>query len=152
MSLDSKIAAWNDQRKKDLILSYNEKGFRASGKWSRELMPMQNVTTFGIRVLMFGSNYTYYMINGRKPGKFPPINAIEQWIKDKNIKPSGDITEKQLAFLIARKIAVKGIRPTAKRRRLITDVYNDKNLQELIDIVKDEVFFELRIKTIKELK
>lgn len=52
--------------------------------------------------------------NGRKPGgKFPPKQAILNWMKVRNILPRGPkpISVDQLAFLIQRKIAVKGIEP-----------------------------------------
>lgn len=49
---------------------------------------------------------------GRGPGKMPPINAIEQWIKVKGITPKTyngiPTSEKSLAFLIARKIGREG--------------------------------------------
>lgn len=50
---------------------------------------------------------------GRGPGKFPPIDKIEDWIKRRKISPyplkSGRIpTRPQLAYLIARKIAKEG--------------------------------------------
>lgn len=51
---------------------------------------------------------------GRKPGgKFPPKQAILNWMKVRNILPRGPkpISVDQLAFLIQRKIAVKGIAP-----------------------------------------
>lgn len=52
--------------------------------------------------------------NGRKPGgKFPPRQAILNWMKIRNILPRGPkpISQESLAFLIQRKIAVKGIAP-----------------------------------------
>ena len=49
-------------------------------------------------------------MHGRKPGKFPPISAMLEYIKAKRIKPKGKTTERQLAFLIARAIAKKGSR------------------------------------------
>lgn len=59
--------------------------------------------------------YYIYIENGRKPGKFPPPSSIEMWIKNKRIVPratNGKLpTEKQLAFLIGRKIAKEGIKP-----------------------------------------
>lgn len=50
---------------------------------------------------------------GRGPGKFPPPDRIEDWIKRRKISPyptkSGRIpTRKQLAYLIGRKIAKEG--------------------------------------------
>lgn len=60
-------------------------------------------------------DYWYYVEKGRKPGKFPPISKIERWIKVRRIVPrayNGRVpTTKQLAFLIARKIALFGTKP-----------------------------------------
>ena len=59
------------------------------------------------------ADYWYYVENGRRPGKRPPISVIEQWISDKGIKPhpqaNGKIPSmKQLAFAISTKIAREG--------------------------------------------
>ena len=64
--------------------------------------------------------YWKYIEYGRRPGKMPPLDAIEKWIKVKQILPrpltlkSGKSvvpTIPQLSFLIARKIGRDGIRP-----------------------------------------
>lgn len=57
--------------------------------------------------------YWYYVENGRKPGRFPPIDKILEWVRIKPVIPYSDSrgrlpTEEQLAFLIARKIAEQG--------------------------------------------
>lgn len=54
-----------------------------------------------------GSSYFYWQIHGRGPGKQPPIQNIIDWIRSKAIALV-DITEKGLAFLIARKIGREG--------------------------------------------
>lgn len=56
--------------------------------------------------------YGEFLEQGTKP-HFPPLNAIEDWIHVKKIVPRRDDqgrlpTEKQLAFLIARKISEVG--------------------------------------------
>lgn len=63
------------------------------------------------------NHYWKYIENGRKAGKFPPISKIEEWIRVKPVIPrpmkNGKLpTEQQLAFLISRKIANEGIKPT----------------------------------------
>jgi hypothetical protein len=63
------------------------------------------------------NHYWKYIENGRKAGKFPPIGKIEEWIRVKPVIPrpmkNGKLpTEQQLAFLISRKIANEGIKPT----------------------------------------
>lgn len=55
--------------------------------------------------------YYYFVDKGRRKGKFPPINKIQQWIKQKGLTLKG-VTLKQAAFLISRKIAEKGIKGT----------------------------------------
>ena len=58
-----------------------------------------------------------YVENGRKAGKFPPIDNILDWVKAKPqlVRPNRldrkELAPKQLAFLVARKIANKGIQP-----------------------------------------
>ena len=66
------------------------------------------------------ADYWKYVEYGRRPGKMPPVSAIENWINVKQIVPhsmtlkSGKSvvpTIPQLSFLIARKIGRDGIRP-----------------------------------------
>ena len=81
-----------------------------------------------------------YVENGRRPGKFPPIDNnvpsdftlggnILDWVKTKpqlarpNRLNSKEISPKQLAFLVARKIAVKGIPPGNQLEEAIDIVY-----------------------------
>jgi hypothetical protein len=80
-----------------------------------------------------GSNYLYWQIVGRKPGKFAPPEAIEQWIRDKGITPQGKTTVKQLAFLINRKMATRGTDIfIGKRSGLSFDQIVDKNMSILL--------------------
>lgn len=80
-------------------------------------------------------DYWEYAEYGRKPGKFPPVDAIKQWIRVKRILPragrNGKVpTENQLAFLIGRKIARQGI----KGSRTLEKTMNEFQLmQKLLD-------------------
>ena len=58
---------------------------------------------------MAGARFNYIMTleTGRKPGKQPPTAPIEKWLQERGIQPP-DITQKSLAFLIARKIGREG--------------------------------------------
>lgn len=61
-----------------------------------------------------GAEYWYYLVHGRKPGKQPPIESIQGWLQKKGIVGE-DISQRSLAFLIARKIGKLG-----------TDIYQGK--------------------------
>jgi hypothetical protein len=88
------------------------KGIRASGRSAASLKEVTEPT--GGR--LFGKAYFHFQKVGRRPGKFPPINAILTWIEEKGITPA-DISKKSLAFLIARKIARLGTDIFRGRRR-----------------------------------
>jgi hypothetical protein len=70
-----------------------------------------------------------YVENGRRPGKFPPIENILEWIKAKPqlVRPNRldrkELAPKQLAFLVARKIATKGIQPGNQLEEAMDIVY-----------------------------
>ena len=70
-----------------------------------------------------------YVENGRRPGKFPPIENILEWVKAKpelarpNRLDRKELAPKQLAFLVARKIATKGIQPGNQLEEAMDIVY-----------------------------
>jgi len=89
------------------------------------------------------ADYWRYVEYGRKPGKMPPRNVIENWIKVKQIIPqpmtlsSGKTvvpTIPQLAFLIARKIGRDGIAP----RPLFKDSFEESKKQ-FIEKIKEAI-------------
>jgi len=105
------------------------KGITSSGRSSDSLA--YGVSESGGQLT--GSNYFYWQIVGRRPGKFAPPEAIEQWIRDKGITPQGKTTVKQLAFLINRKMATKGTDIfIGKRSGLSFDQIVDKNMSILL--------------------
>ncbi len=120
--------------KDDLIKAYDAKGMRASGKFADSL----EVRVEGLTAQLWGESYAQQLETGRKAGGFPPISAIEQWIKDKGIanRIEGKISISSLAFLIARKIAKKGWkREEHGGVELISQVVTDARIQKIIDEV-----------------
>jgi hypothetical protein len=86
------------------------------------------------------SSKKYFTVleTGRKPGKRPPIDVIEKWIKDKPI--ASDISPRSLAFLIARKIGEEGslLYRQGGKSGVISEEINDKVVKEkLIDVLSD---------------
>ena len=85
----------------------------ASGRTSAALRAEVSETPNGYRLQLFAPSSILTLVYGRKPGKFPNLTAIEQWITDKGIVPHPDkngksISTKSLAYLIGRKIANSG--------------------------------------------
>jgi hypothetical protein len=87
------------------------------------------------------SRLKYFTVleTGRKPGKRPPINVIEQWIKNKPLNLDG-ISSKSLAFLIARKIGEEGslLYRQGGNSGVISKSINDQIIKEkLTDVLTD---------------
>lgn len=103
-----------------------------------------------INVVLNVLDYFQWVENGRKPGKFPPIAKIKQWIIDKPIIPhendNGKLpTENQLAFLIGRKIATEGIEPGNQLKDTVSEL-NAIYLEKLkAALVADFGVYQLKI-------
>ena len=91
-------------------------GHNATGKLSSTASFNVEVSSEDINVTIHLEDYYKYIEEGRRPGSFPPVDAILSWIQAKHIMPreiNGKLpTEQQLAFLIGRKIAEQGIEGT----------------------------------------
>ena len=99
-----------DTLKRDLIAKYKELNMRASGQWENALrVEVAPINGGGLRGIISGADYTYYMQHGRKAGKMPPIQVIEQWILARGIRPIQEkMNTNALAWAIAKKIARDG--------------------------------------------
>ena len=96
--------------KQDLIEKHKELNMRASGQWENALrVEVAPINGGGLRGIISGAYYTYYMQHGRKAGKMPPIQAIEQWILARGIRPIQEkMNTNALAWAIAKKITRDG--------------------------------------------
>ena len=123
----------------DLIRKHDELNMRASGKWASSLEVEVSGNGSITTARLLGEKYTKQLINGREPGKFPPLKAIEQWIKDKGIQGMArNISVSSLAFLIARKIAKEGTRYYQKGGTdLVESVITPERIQQIIDKVSE---------------
>ena len=104
--------------------------------------------TYTIYVKM--KDYWYFVENGRKAGKMPPIDNILNWLRVKPVLPRPNAegklpTPQQLAFLIARKIGEEGTEGTQDLRKAtdtIWDTFEDR-LYEAIDEDVDAAFIQI---------
>lgn len=110
MNFTKPISKLLDEVKKAFIQDQIDKGIKSSGASAKSIKKESKETSGTLT----GDAYFYQQRHGRKPGRFPPISAIISWIQTKGIQPT-DISEKSLAFLIARKISKQG-----------TDIYTGK--------------------------
>lgn len=97
-------------------------------------------------------DYYKYVENGRKAGKFPPVEKIKEWIKVKPVLPYTRgkrlPNENQLSYLIGRKIAREGTRanpflePTIRDFKLVDKIYaavNSMLTNEINKVVSEEL-------------
>lgn len=89
-------------------------GHEATGELANSVSYDLNVQDNIIQITISLAEYWKYVEYGRRPGKFPPPDAILNWITAKGILPTTDSngrlpTTQSLAFLIGRKIAERGI-------------------------------------------
>lgn len=109
-----------DEFAKTIISEYRsqlEADNNSNGELYNTLSYTVSKGTSGWLVSISLADYWRYVEYGRRPGKMPPVSAIENWIKVKQILPrpltlkSGKSvvpTIPQLSFLIARKIGIDG--------------------------------------------
>lgn len=97
------------------------------------------------------NEYWKWIENGRAPGKQPPIEAMVKLAKKvvprPYILPSGKQTipsEKQLAFLIGRKIGRDGVKPRPYLKESIDEIKG-----ELFKDITDEIVTKIRQEIIK---
>ena len=129
--------------KTDLIVQYDAQGMRASGRWGESL----EVVASGLNVKLLGLKYSEQLETGRRAGKQPPSQVIEQWIRDKGIdsKLTGKMTISTLAFLIARKIGREGWdRKNFGGVELISKVVTAERIQDILDKVGTVVLSEFQ--------
>ena len=117
------VRRFNDDLKKTI----NEKGLTNTGRTGASIQ----VRTTGNIVESIGVGYIGVLDKGRRPGKFPPVLAIQEWARTKlGISDEKDL--KNAAYAISRKIAREG-----------TAIYNDNSkgieLDKKIETLKQSI-------------
>lgn len=85
----------------------------ASGRLAASLRAEVTATPTGYRLTLYAASYALALEYGRKPGAFPNLTAIREWIQAKGIVPHPDaqgraVSVNNLAYLIGRKIQQQG--------------------------------------------
>lgn len=103
------------------------------------------VTVGDLEVSLHLPSYWYYIEHGRGPGKFPPIEAIQNWMTAKHIVPREDRTVPQVSYLIARKIAREGTQGKHAAEGTI-DFVKNTFLPQLYSAIVQDVKSNLKFK------
>ena len=103
-------------------------------------------------VIFLLPEYWQYVEYGRRAGKQPPIESIEEWIRVKPIIPyaiNGKVPDtRQLAFLIARKIGREG---TVGKKPLTNAMYSD-TAENIIQEIKQAFANQVNDYLIEQIK
>lgn len=146
LAISQSISTLLDGVRKAYIDRQIAQGIRSSGQSANSLR--KEVTDNS--GTLYGAGYFYQQKHGRRPGKFPPIDDILNWIREKGITPRDPKTsERSLAFLFARKIAQSGTDVfTGKRKGL--DVEED--VKKLVEEFKKNLAKDIKTEIITALK
>lgn len=122
----------------------DEKNINASGTLSNTVEAEVEIRGNKIIVSLNLQDYWKFVEEGRPPGGYPPPPNIANWIRIKPIIPdarSGKIpSEKQLVYLISRKIATKGY----SGRFPLKATLEDKRMNDIIQDIKTEIVRQLQ--------
>ena len=119
-----------------------------NGELYRTISYSVSTGTGGWVVSVSLENYWKYIEYGRRPGKMPPVSAIENWINVKQIIPhsmtlkSGKTvipTIPQLSFLIARSIGRRGIAPKPLFQKSF-----EAAKQQFMQVIKDAITQDIK--------
>lgn len=134
----------------DTYRSYMRLGGKdASGKLSQSAKADVRIEGTSYQVVMQLEEYWKWVESGRKAGgKFPPLTKIREWIDVKPITPrpmkNGKLpTLNQLAYLIGRKIATKGITPSPVLELTVDDL-NERFMGELKEALAQDLGYMLK--------
>lgn len=117
------VEQFNEEIKSDL----SSKGIDDTREASNSIRIETREQGTQINIASIGIDYLYYLDQGRGPGRFPPVDKIEQWVANKPV----DIDP----FLVGRKIAREGTTIYKDRSKGI--MLDDKR-QKVLDVLKQE--------------
>jgi len=145
-SVTELLAAEFELLKADVIAKYEASGMDASGNWADTVEVQATPNGYSITAADY--------INGRGPGKPPPSEAIEAWIKRKGIaaKLEKGMSIQSLAYLIARKIGREGWQPKPGSENITNAVVTPQRIQQILDKVGEVYITEFTTQIVNLLK
>jgi len=129
-----------DELGKDVVAEIVKKLLEADKKATGELINSVSYkvleTSNELMLNIMASDYFKNVDEGRRAGaKQPPINKILPWVEARGIsfktKSGGFSTPEQTAFVIARSISKKGIKPLNIKQQVIDEIISNKQVMIL---------------------
>lgn len=108
-----------------LIPKFRELGMSATGNWEEKVEARGNT--------IWGQEYTIWLVNGRKPGKFAPIQPLITWVEAKLGLYGQEAVS--VAYAINHKIQREG---TEYYKRGGTDLLEVLYSEEVIRFISEE--------------
>lgn len=150
MELFNKTKEVLQEYAKELVRLYKQRliedGKVASGELVNSINFIVDTGQNFISVSLSLVDYWVWVERGRAAGKFPPLDNILSWLHVKQILPderNGRVPdERQLAFLIARKIANEGIEPGNQLKETEEDI-NERWLKKIEDAITQDIAEEI---------
>ena len=68
-----------------------------NGEFGRTAHFTMDTTSSSPSVILHTPAYTHFMLYGRKPGRMPPLEPIESWMKEKGLEGSAWAIRKHIA-------------------------------------------------------
>ena len=134
MELDQLIRSEMQSLIEDLRAKHIELGMKASTEWLQALE--QTVTVSDVKAVstILGAAYTEQLVQGRRPGRRPPVDPLKDWVRIK----FGLIDDKEIdsaAFAIATKIGREGTSYFPQGTDLIDGVITDERVRSITNRV-----------------
>ena len=130
----------------------DEKNINASGKLRDTVETVVEIRGNKIVISLNLQDYWKFVEEGRPPGGYPPPPNIANWIKIKPVIPdarSGKIpSDRQLVYLISRKIATKGY----EGRFPLKATLEDPKMNNIIQDIKNEIVAQINQNLLGEQK
>ena len=133
---------------KELLERYKKEiedsGHKASGNLQNSTKYQCTINGSILEVSFILPEYWAYLENGTRP-HFPPVSALEDWIRVKKIIPSSASglvpTTRQLAYVMARSISIHGTKPTKILQKTIdsSDDLVDRLIEELATQLQEQL-------------
>ena len=115
-----------------------EQGHKATGRGVKSLETRIVPSGDGLLISILGEDYLEFQETGRRKGSFPPISALEKWVKQKGIA-SGK-KAKSIAFAIAKNMQTIGMHSTNKRLDLTKRKFISSTIDRKAKVIQDKLF------------